>query len=405
MAACTKIVPGQDERDVPVCFSPVTGGNTKSVIYGVQDASYNKKSGSNYEKFTAWAKYTDAPGTNPQTGGMEFFPAAGIECVHGGTSPNDYWAPSTTYYWLKDGYFSFHALSPSNLYPYSGDVSHSWSSGITIRDFQAGTNRNQQVDVLYSDFEFKKQRRDYTPESGTPYDESSDPGFNHKGVNLRFHHALASVQFFFKTDGNYEAGTAKYKFKVRRIELMYANNRGEFHENRTSAGDNSYADAPPGSVTFNEGNSLTATPYWIRFSNEVTYMVSDLTACTAVTATSSRIGSQMLVMPQHLSHATHNVSVRIHYNFSYKVGDEAEQVYPDPSDPNYSSFPFYNVTIPLNGLEGTVGGDPCSVNQWLINHSYVYNIVFHLDPLLFDPYISAGWVDVSEIGISLPHVD
>ena len=43
-----------------------------------------------------------------------------------------------------------------------------------------------------------------------------------------------------------------------------------------------------------------------------------------------------------------------------------------------------------------------TVNQWLINHKYLYTLVFKLDPIIFDPKVEA-FVEVSDINIDLPY--
>ena len=72
LAGCTKDVKIASGGDVPVGFSPLTDAATKAVYLGEQNATYTGK-GSTYETFKAYARYTDAPGTNPKTGGVEFF--------------------------------------------------------------------------------------------------------------------------------------------------------------------------------------------------------------------------------------------------------------------------------------------------------------------------------------------
>ena len=398
LAGCTKDVKIASGGDVPVGFSPLTDAATKAVYLGEQNATYTGK-GSTYETFKAYARFTDAPGTNPKTGGVEFFPSSGVNCVHGGTGANDYWAPDPTYYWPKNGYLTFHAFSPADLSPFSGTITHDWNTGITITNFKAGdwhdNYRNRLVDILYSDFEFKKQRSDYTPESGVPYDEASEAaGYNHKGVNLRFHHALAAAQFRFKTDADYSAGRVKYTFKTKRLDLLYLNYKGEFHENRVSGANNNYGNAPAGAITFNDDNALTATPYWIPAADEYAKDIKVSGQETTLTATAKQVGSTMLVMPQNLAHAGtgHTVSFKITYSFSYQVEGEAVKTYDN-----------LVCVIPLAGLK--ISGTSTPINQWLINHKYTYTINFHLDPLLFEPYLSADWVEVSPVGISLPYVE
>lgn len=399
LASCTKDVKIPSGGDVPVGFTPMTAGTaTKAVYKGEQNATYTG-SGSTFEQFRAYAKYTESVGTNPKTGGTEFFPATGVICKHGGSGANDYWAPDPKYYWPKNGYLTFHAFSPADLSPFSGTVTHDWNTGITITGFQAGpwhdNYRNLLVDILYSDFEFKKQRSGYAPETGVPYDEASEAaGYNHKGVNITFHHALAGVQFYFKTDADYSGttGGVKYTFKSRQIDLLYLNYKGEFHENRTSAANNNYGNAPAGSITFNDDNSLTATPYWIPATDEYSKAIKVSGAQTVITTTATKIGSMMLIMPQNLNHSStgHKVKLKLTYDFSYQVPGEALH--------EYTGLVY---EIPLDGL--LISGTSTPIHQWLINHKYTYTITYHLDPLIFDPYISVDYVDVSPVGVELPY--
>lgn len=401
LAGCTKDVRIASGGDVPVGFTPMTGNiATKSEYKGEQNATYTGN-GSTYEQFNAWAKYTDNAATNPQTGGTVFFD--GVTCVHGGSETNDYWKTTPTYFWPKNGYLTFHAFSPADLSPYKNNntqVTHDWSNGFTITNFQAGTRtdnyRNNMVDILYSDFVFKKQRSEYSPLSGVPYDEASEEsGYNHKGVNLTFHHALAGVQFRFKTAANYKGGQVTYSFTTKRIELLNMNFKGEFHENRTAAVDNTFRDAPPGAITFNDDNSLSATPYWIPVETSSSDEFSSIivsTATTDITNSVKSIGSMMLVMPQNLAHtgSGNHVKVKVTFDFSYQVSGESAQTYAGRT-----------LEIDLAGLTGKMGSTDYTINQWLINHKYIYTIVFHLDPLIFDPNVET-FVEVSDINVDLP---
>ena len=154
LAGCTKDEKHIATNDSAISFAPISQRtSTKAEFYGEQNATYTGE-GSTYEKFTAFAAFTEDATTAPSE---NFFPAAGVECEHAGTAPADYWKPTTAYLWPKAGYLTFHAISPSVLTPYAGTVANAWTTGLTISNFVASTNMDQQVDVLYSDFNFYQQ--------------------------------------------------------------------------------------------------------------------------------------------------------------------------------------------------------------------------------------------------------
>ena len=62
------------------------------------------------------------------------------------------------------------------------------------------------------------------------------------------------------------------------------------------------------------------------------------------------------------------------------------------------------ITVDLSGAHGTYNGGSAGayeVNNWLINHKYVYTLQFKLDPIIFDPAVEA-FVTVGDITVDLP---
>lgn len=392
-ASCTKQIPMTvyNSPDAPISFSPISQRTTtKAEYYGEQNATYTG-TGSAYEKFTAFAAYTEDNTTVPST---NFFPAAGVECEHVGTAPNDYWQPTDTYYWPKAGYLTFHAFSPSALTPYAGTVANSWTTGITITGFQASTDMDKQVDVLYSDFNFFQQRGAYTA-SGTPYDDDDDSAYAHEGVNLTFRHALSAAQFRVITDADY---SAQHQFTVTKIEVLNANYKGAFYENRKGDKTNDYADAAASSITFNKDNAVTASPYWVPAADETDYTVfSGSTVVTTANAASAKTfgdyGKLMIPMPQALTHATNQVKVKVTYDYKFTLGGDEH------------SFSDLTAEISLAGAQAKKyngATENYDVNYWLINHKYLYTLVFKLDPIVFDPKVEV-WVNVDDLNANLPY--
>lgn len=433
--SCTKQVPADNNSpDMPIGFSPISQRTgTKANVYGEQNATYTANAPTAYEQFATWAFFTNdrstVSGYNPQditTGnGQEFFgtATAGVTSTHQTTASlnTDYWQPldasGNPYFWPKNGYLHFHALSPA-VYG-TGTLAHSWANGISITGYVAPvyTDANAtgltadavQVDLLYSDFVFDQQRSQYnaTTNVGTYYDNEDDSGiYKHDGVNILFRHALSLVQFKVKTDADYKAASSsqQHKFFVRKIEIVNAYNTGNFHENRTNQADNTYdattvADMST-KIGFNKLNpNGAATPYWDTFSNEVTLTPYDETAGAAGTGTeatstiSSQVGTTIIALPQYLAHGTNDVKVKV--TFDYQFSSDAGS--------NWSSPYTQTLEVNLGGKTGTYGTDTgdYTVNNWLINHKYIYTLVFKLDPIIFDPAVDA-FVTVDGITVELP---
>lgn len=421
--SCAKQVPdATQDKDVAISFSPVSQRvGTKANVFGEQNATYTAGAPVAYESFAAWANYTAAVHgtTNPQTAGSVFFGAdnGGVECGHAtavGGDGTDYWAPANTYYWPRAGYLHFHAMSPADFG--TGTLAHNWGSGISITGYVApqytdGTavepTADNQIDLMYSDFIFDQQRSSYTQTGNTvgTYDDDDDSGiYKHDGVNVLFRHALSLVQFKVKTAADYGSGTHLHEFYVRKIEVLNAYNTGNFYENRTndcSNGYNTVADMT-GKIGFTSDNANgSATPYWNNFSNEVTLTPYDVTAGAAMTGTeattisaSSTVGTTLITLPQALLHAVNHVQVRVTFDYRFSVD----------SGSNWTDALGQTITVDLSGAHGTYnGGTPgdYTVNNWLINHKYVYTLQFKLDPIIFDPAVEA-FVTVGDITVDLP---
>lgn len=430
LASCTKTIPVtyDNGKDVAISFSPISQrAGTKANVYGEQNATYTAGAPGAYESFAAWAYYTAAASatTNPQTNadatkGAPFFGTdlAGVQCDHhdGTGAGTDYWAPTTAYFWPKTGRLHFHAMSPAAFG--SGTLAHSWASGISITSYVAPvytdaaaaglTADASQIDLMYSDFEFDKQRSQYNTTGATvgQYDDEEDGVYAHDGVNLLFRHALSLVQFKVKTQADYKvAPTHKHRFFVRKIEVLNAYNTGNFSENRKndcSNGYNAVADMT-GKIGFTKDNADNSqTPYWTAFSNEVNLTPYDVTGGAAKTGTealvdvSGQVGTTLLTLPQPLGHASNNVQVKVTFDYQFSVDDGA----------NWTDALDQTITVDLSGAKGTYDstGTPVAnytVNNWLINHKYVYTLVFKLDEIIFDPAVSA-FVTVDAINVDLP---
>ena len=186
LAGCTKKEAIQTvSDDTPIAFSPIAQkAATKAEVFGEQNATYTAGTSPSYEKFLAYAAYTEDASTAPS---VDFFPAAGVECVYNAaTAPADFWAPSTSYYWPKAGFLTFRAFSPSVLTPCSGTVANAWTSGITITDFVASTNMDQQisdvntakesVDNVYGDIQLMTNKTNEASEASRDAAQAAEEG-------------------------------------------------------------------------------------------------------------------------------------------------------------------------------------------------------------------------------------
>lgn len=424
--SCAKQVPVTTQNnDVAISFSPISQRvGTKAEYNGVQNGTYTGN-GSSYETFAAWANYTEdeSSTTNPQTDGTTFFgsASAGVACAHVaavGGDGTDYWAPASPYYWPRAGYLHFHAMSPSDFG--TGTLSHSWASGISITGYVAPvytdatatglTDDASQIDLMYSDFVFDKQRTNYAQTGNTvgTYDDEDDSGvYTHDGVNILFRHALSLVQFKVKTAADYKADdNLKHEFYVRKIKVLNAYNTGNFSENREDDLTNGYnvvADMSDkvGLVSNNADGSQT--PYWTTFSNEVALTPYDVTGGTKLTGTeatsslSGQVGTTLIALPQPLVHSPNKVQVEVTFDYRFTANGSA-------GTPDWTEALNQTITVDLGGTNGTYpGGDPnaYTVNNWLINHKYIYTLSFKLDPIIFDPAVEA-FVTVEGIGVDLP---
>jgi hypothetical protein len=420
--SCAKQVPdATQDKDVAISFSPVSQRvGTKANVYGEQNATYTAGDPT-FESFAAWANYTaaDHGTTNPQTDGSVFFGtgSAGVVCNHHDPvagAGTDYWAPSTTYYWPRAGYLHFHAMSPAVFG--TGTLAHSWASGISINNYVAPvytdapadglTTDASQIDLMYSDFIFDKQRSSYTQTGNTvgTYDDEADATYQHDGVNVLFRHALSLVQFKVKTAADYGTGPHKHQFYVRKIEVLNAYNTGNFDENRKNDCTNGYNAVADMSdkIGFTSDNADdSATPFWTNFSNEVTLTPYDVTAGAAMTGTqattssaSSTVGTTLITLPQALAHAVNHVQVQVTFDYRFSVDNGV----------NWTNALNQTITVDLSGAHGTYSGGSegaYTVNNWLINHKYVYTLQFKLDPIIFDPAVEA-FVTVGDITVDLP---
>lgn len=422
-ASCTKQIPmtvyNYNSPDIPISFKPLTQKASTKANPGEQTATYSLANASGrYESFKAWARFTDAASTKPSDG-VDFF--SNITCDPNvlDAAPN-YWELATKYYWPKAGYLSFHAFSPSDV----ANLTHTWGRGFILSNYTVTADAASQVDLLYSDYTYNKRHaagaNDFTSSTGvTVYDDDDDDaGYIYDGVDVRFNHALAAIEFRVRINAD-DYTTQGHKFTVTKVQVVYPYQTGTFYENRADSGTaNAYADAttPDPALAANEEQIINTwaaaatNPYWAVTKTELaptdsdtdgiydanTYVAfSGTQAVTAYTDPTAHVvkTNAILAMPQSLVHDgtapnNHTVSVQVCYDYQYGNGATYHL---------NTIVPLYKAGI--QGSDATEGTK--TIDKWLINHKYIYTLNFKLDEIIFDPAV-AGFVNVTVDAIDVP---
>ena len=268
--------------------------------------------------------------------------------INSGTA--GYWAPTTPYYWPKNGKLTFSAYAPASASSH-GKLSDNRATGLKFTNYQV-QDIDAQYDLLYSLRTFDRT--------------SSTEGTNndiYDGVELTFCHALSAIEpIKVYTNG---AG-----IRIKEINLKNVYNTGSFSQNMTSGHDDANEDRA-----------------WTSWDNEVDYCLfkaaSDAEYYT-VTNTSSPVTKckNAIVMPQALNHSTTNNKVTIEVKYQIQHGSAyLDQVF----------------TQELNGLTDTSSN---VVASWNIGMRYTYTLVFDLNDIYFAPQVEV-WDDVTMGGITI----
>lgn len=282
------------------------------------------------EQFAAFAKfYRD--GFSSWADGEWYFGATGGVAMKYDSNVNG-WAPSdgTEYYWPKNGSLTFYAYSPADY--------ETWKPAIEDEQMQAvGVNipaEAANVDLMYS--ELAKDKTEVDRIEGN----NGNTGVEYYGVELRFKHALSSIQFKAKLSRGYNASIV-----LNKIELKQAKSQGSFSWALNSA----------------------AAPVW-NTDVPVDYtVVSDAAQSVTETAAAVTGAKPMILLPQTLAGVTAEVSYTVdgrEFKSEIKLADwkHGEQDTP----------------------------------EWQSGKRYIYTIIFSLNTIYFDPTV-ANWdtIDVT----------
>lgn len=283
------------------------------------------------EAFTVFAKFYRSTFTNWTAGDWYMGTADGGVVATYNLSLSG-WAPSgTEYYWPKDGYLTFYAYSPADY--------DTWKPGITASEqMQAAgvtiPNTAANVDLMYSELAKDKQANDnITENNGTG---------EYYGVELKFKHALSSIQFKVKLSRKYDDAV----IKLNKIELLQAKSVG----------------------TFSWGLDSDVVPAWVSLASPLDYtVVSDVEQIVSTVDTAEPVAAAvpMILLPQLLT----DVYAKVTYTIN---GFEFEK------------------PILLSTLKH---GEQTNA-EWQPGKRYIYTITFSLEKIYFDPSV-ADWDTVN----------
>ncbi|MBP3482481.1 MAG: fimbrillin family protein [Alistipes sp.] len=288
----------------------------------------------NNEKFTVFAKYYPTTFSTWTAGEWYIGTADGGVDVAYNASLNG-WAPDgTEYYWPKNGSLTFYAYSPADY--------ESWKPAITASEQMQATAVSipadaADVDLLYSELAKDKHANDNI--------ENNNGNSEYYGVELKFKHALSSIQFKVKLDSEY-----KTDIKLNKIELKQAKSEG----------------------TFSWTLSADENPTWEALTAPLDYTVVsgiDQIVTTVDTAEAVAQAVPMILLPQTLTDVVAEVTYTI---------DGREST----TDINLSELKH---------------GEQAAA-EWQPGKRYIYTITFSLKTIYFDPTVS----DWDTVEVSYP---
>ena len=319
LASCVKNEPvATVEQGEAIKFEPVVGVPTK--IAEISGTTYNETSFSVY----AWYSEDSFAGT-----GTKYMSNIAATKVTAGalTDGTDYYAPSTDYYWPKNGKLSFIAYSPTSL-PDGSSLGAMSTAGEMVVNYVCPTDPAQQVDLLYSDWAVDKTA-------------SIGAAGGYAGVDVAFNHALSVVKFAFK--GSSESVAAN--IQLTDVKLQKVKNEGTL------------------TCTWDDE---TPTAEWSKLDNDSVYdVLIPETYQLTYAASDATKANNLILIPQALS---------AELVVSYKIKSPADGSWIE-QDP---------VTLTL--AEAKDGGDVAIAN-WVKNTKYTYTIVFDLDKVYFAPAV------------------
>lgn len=315
------------EKQVKISFStPVSGSNTR-VLYGEIEGTYPTG-----EKFRVFGLQHE--GTYAGTGWDTQNLMINNDEVEYNLSYHGWETVGKTYFWPAGKKMTFGAYSPSDAYQdvvnNSGEITYN-ATGLHITKFKVNTDPGKQYDLMYSEV---SKNRETSPSSSTQ-------GYN--GVDINFHHALSSVNFYVKLASNVSSGSIK-NVKINNVKCV-----GDFNQN----------------IVWNDqttpSNQTLGSANWTRTDETASYVV--LATEMAAGADPVRVGDDMILMPQPFE-GIENATITLDYKLGHNPWVE-------------------NYTIKISSLS----------SYWIMGKRYNYAIVLGgsgVTPIYFAPVVN-GW--------------
>lgn len=291
----------------------------------------------------AWYNATELSGTDVDAGSLymkdvtvTYDPSVDDNITDGSGA----WKPGTVYFWPKNGFLAFDAYSPSSV-----SATCDATNGIAFTNFEASTDYDSQIDLLYSTRVINKQ---------SSVENTND---KYDGVNIPFNHALSVIRVYVKAATPTDASL----IKVKSIKVKNIKNKGDFA---------SAAWTPKGdAVDVVLGEATTAT------------------ASTPITTAEAQYGNNRIVLPQDFDGSTAEIEIK--YYILGQNGEEAlEQV---------AHFALSGQTAVKPGSDPVDSHD----HEWKMGKRYNYHITFGLNEIYFAPSIT-DWVDYD---VTVPTID
>ncbi|MDD6751224.1 MAG: fimbrillin family protein [Bacteroidales bacterium] len=289
----------------------------------------------------AWYNATELSGTDVAAGSLYMNDVT----VNYDSDKNDTttgtgaWKPASVYFWPKNGFLAFDAYSPSSV-----SATCDATNGIAFTNFEASTDYDSQIDLLYSTRVINKQSS--VEETNNTYD----------GVNIPFNHALSVVRVFVKASTATDANL----IKVKSVKFMNIKKKGDF----------SQADR---------------TPAWTPKEDVVDLVIGDAADSTSsfdISTAEKQYGKNHIVLPQGFTGTSAVLEIR--YDILGQGGVE----------------PLEQVAT-LNLASQTAEGTLDHTGSWLMGKRYNYHITFGLNEIYFAPSIT-DWEDYQ---VNVPTID
>ena len=286
----------------------------------------------NTSNFTAYMRETEGVAVTHSTTSFSF----------NSETYDAYWAPSTAYYWPKDGYLTFSAYSPTTAMDHA-EIDYNITNGITITDYVVKTDLSNQYDLMLSNRIIDQQSTSMGVNVGTT---------TYDGVQVAFNHVLSAVKFTVNTDITYTG----YTITLNSLTVKNAYTTGTLTQ-------------------FADINAVAVGDVWGTTQKTIgNYSVTSTDAVLSTTTTtfSDETDADLVLLPQQL---THSGSEKVVATIVYTVKS---------SDSGATPIQYTKDLV----LDNTVGG----TGVWDAGSRYIYNITIGMDKIVFAPIVT-GWAD------------